>query len=197
MPRPDVRDERIPQILDAAVAVFSRDGIDGANMSAIAEGAGVSKATIYHYFSSKEEVIGALVKRILSLDRTAVDELRNGSGSVRERLIGYADRLSATIQENRELFLVTGEIQARAARVPSLKWLASSFYREYLAVVESVIEQAVEREEVERDIDVRGTAIGYVAVIEGTMIVGQHLEGDPRESMIASVSAYLNGIIPT
>ncbi len=197
MPRPDVRDERIPQILDAAVAVFSRDGIDGANMSKIAEGAGVSKATIYHYFSSKEEVIGALVKRILSLDRTAVDELRNGSGSVRERLIGYADRLSATIQENRELFLVTGEIQARAARVPALKWLASSFYREYLAVVESVIEQAVEREEVERDIDVRGTAIGYVAVIEGTMIVGQHVEGDPRESMIASVSAYLNGIIPT
>ncbi len=57
MSRPDVRDERVPQIIDAAAQVFARDGIDGANMSEIAEAAGVSKATIYHYFASKEDLI--------------------------------------------------------------------------------------------------------------------------------------------
>ena len=197
MPRPDVRDERIPQIIDAAVAVFSHDGIDGANMSEIAEVAGVSKATIYHYFSSKDEMIVALVKRIFSLDRTAVDQLRNGNGSVRERLLEYAAGLTASVRENRELFLVTGEIQARAARIPSLKSLASGFYDEYLAVLESLIEQGFGRKGADPEINVHAAALGYIAVVEGTLVVAQLMDVDLHETMINSVSTYLDGIIPT
>jgi AcrR family transcriptional regulator len=191
--RPDVRDERIPQIVDAAAAVFARDGIDGANMSEIAEAAGVSKATIYHYFASKEDVIAALVKRVFSLDRTAVDQLQNGDGPVRERLLTYAAKLAALFHENRDLFLVTGEIQARAARVPSLKSLAAGFYREYLAALEAAIEQGKRRKEVDPETNVQAKALGYISIIEGSMIVGHHLDLDLRESMIASVSTYIDG----
>lgn len=195
MSRPDVRDERIPQIIDAAAEVFSRNGIDGANMSEIAEAAGVSKATIYHYFTSKEDVIVALVKRVFSLDRTAVDRLRKGNGAIRDRLLAYAVELAGLVIKNRELFVVTGEIQARAARVPSLRPLAAEFYGEYLAVLESVIEQGVDQKEVHTDIDVRTTALGYMSVVEGSMIVGQHMDVDLRDSMHASVSTYIDGFV--
>jgi AcrR family transcriptional regulator len=194
--RPDVRDERIPQIIDAAAQVFSRHGIDGANMSEIADAAGVSKATIYHYFASKDEVIVALVKRVFTLDRTAVGQLRNGNGSIRDRLVAYAASLARLVNENRELFLVTGEIQARAARVPSLKSLAAGFYGEYLAVLESIIERGIAQEEVDPEVDVRAIALGYIAVIEGSMIVGHHMDVGLQESMIASVSAYIDGALP-
>jgi AcrR family transcriptional regulator len=194
--RPDVRDERIPQIIDAAAQVFSRHGIDGANMSEIADAAGVSKATIYHYFASKDDVIVALVKRVFTLDRTAVGQLRNGNGSIRDRLVAYAASLARLVNENRELFLVTGEIQARAARVPSLKSLAAGFYGEYLAVLESIIERGIAQEEVDPEVDVRAIALGYIAVIEGSMIVGHHMDVGLQESMIASVSAYIDGALP-
>lgn len=196
MSRPDVRDERIPQIIDAAAQVFSRHGIDGANMSEIADAAGVSKATIYHYFASKDDVIVALVKRVFTLDRTAVGQLRNGNGSIRDRLVAYAASLARLVNENRELFLVTGEIQARAARVPSLKSLAAGFYGEYLAVLESIIERGIAQEEVDPEVDVRAIALGYIAVIEGSMIVGHHMDVGLQESMIASVSAYIDGALP-
>lgn len=195
MSRPDVRDERIPQIIDAAAQVFSRHGIDGANMSDIAEAAGVSKATIYHYFASKEDLIVALVKRVLSLDRTAVDQLRNGKGTTRDRLLTYAANLAGVVSENRSLFFVTGEIQARAARVASLRSLAAEFYGEYLAVLQSVIEQGVEQKEVDPNLDVRALALGYISVVEGAMIVGHHLEVDLRESMTLSVSTYIDGFL--
>ena len=195
MSRPDVRDERIPQIIDAAATVFSKYGIDGANMSSIADAAGVSKATIYHYFSSKEDVVVALVKRVFSLDRSAVDQLQNGSGAVRERLLAYATRLAGIVNENRALFLVTGEIQARAARLPSLRTLAADFYGEYLRMLVAVIEQGVAQKEVKRDIDAKAIALGYMATIEGSLIIGDHMDMDLRESMVSSVTTYIDGFV--
>ncbi|GAB4345277.1 MAG: hypothetical protein Kow0099_25380 [Candidatus Abyssubacteria bacterium] len=46
-------ENRIPDIVRAAVEVFSRKGYRLAQMEEIAERAGVSKATLYYYFESK------------------------------------------------------------------------------------------------------------------------------------------------
>jgi AcrR family transcriptional regulator len=48
-------------ILDAAEAVFLRDGFVGANIDEVAQLSGVSKQTIYNHFGSKEELFVALV----------------------------------------------------------------------------------------------------------------------------------------
>ncbi len=49
------------QILDGARRVFFERGFEAASMDAITRAAGVSKATIYAYFPSKERLIAALV----------------------------------------------------------------------------------------------------------------------------------------
>lgn len=48
-------------ILEGARRVFFDKGFDGASMDEVAKTAGVSKATIYVYFGSKEELFEALV----------------------------------------------------------------------------------------------------------------------------------------
>lgn len=48
-------------IIDGARRVFFEKGFDGASMDEVAKAASVSKATIYVYFSSKEELFEALV----------------------------------------------------------------------------------------------------------------------------------------
>lgn len=50
-------------ILAAAQKVFLASGFGAASMDAIARVAGASKATLYAYFSSKEELFGAVVAR--------------------------------------------------------------------------------------------------------------------------------------
>ncbi|WP_050801661.1 TetR/AcrR family transcriptional regulator [Ornithinibacillus scapharcae] len=53
----DIRDERKQQIMSAAIKVFAENGIKLTKISMIAKEAGVSHGLVYHYFSSKEEVL--------------------------------------------------------------------------------------------------------------------------------------------
>jgi Transcriptional regulator len=66
-PRADNYEERQLEILDTAAAMFAERGFDGTPMSAIATGCGVSKALLYHYFESKEELLYQMLKKSLSL----------------------------------------------------------------------------------------------------------------------------------
>src|SRR5688572_20208073 len=52
------------RILDAAVAVFARDGFASAKVAAIAKRAGVADGTIYLYFPSKEALLLTLFEEL-------------------------------------------------------------------------------------------------------------------------------------
>ena len=57
------RERRRNDILDSAEVVIFKQGIDHATMDAIAEKAELSKATLYLYFESKEEIYFAIFLR--------------------------------------------------------------------------------------------------------------------------------------
>lgn len=52
------------RILEAAAAEFAERGFDGARVDAIAKTAGVNKALIYYYYSSKEALLEILFQEI-------------------------------------------------------------------------------------------------------------------------------------
>jgi AcrR family transcriptional regulator len=60
LPKTD-RDERREIILQIAHAAFLEDGYAATSMSGIAAKVGGSKATLYNYFSSKEELFSAVI----------------------------------------------------------------------------------------------------------------------------------------
>ncbi len=60
LPKTD-RDERRETILQIAHAAFLEDGYASTSMSGIAAKVGGSKATLYNYFSSKEELFAAVI----------------------------------------------------------------------------------------------------------------------------------------
>lgn len=69
-------DVRTEELLLAAEAVFAARGIDATTIAEITERAGVAKGNFYRYFSSKEEILGALKARfyaqlIAEVDRAA------------------------------------------------------------------------------------------------------------------------------
>ncbi|MBS7541806.1 TetR/AcrR family transcriptional regulator [Ancylobacter oerskovii] len=60
-PRTEQESSKRREIIDGARRVFFEKGYDGASMDEVAKAAGVSKATIYVYFGSKEDLFEALV----------------------------------------------------------------------------------------------------------------------------------------
>ena len=66
------RDNRREAILDVARDVFLAEGYAAASMSTIAAKLGGSKGTLYNYFSSKDELFGAIVSRHCIWQREAM-----------------------------------------------------------------------------------------------------------------------------
>ena len=60
-PRAENYEERRKEILDAAASMFAEKGFDGASISQIARRCGVSKALLYHYYQSKEELLFSML----------------------------------------------------------------------------------------------------------------------------------------
>ncbi|MDX2182359.1 MAG: TetR/AcrR family transcriptional regulator [Gemmatimonadaceae bacterium] len=58
--------QRMSQILDAAEQVIGEVGVDAASVQAIAERAGASMGSLYHFFPSKQAVIEALAERCIT-----------------------------------------------------------------------------------------------------------------------------------
>jgi AcrR family transcriptional regulator len=93
------RAEREERMLDAAEAIFGRQGFHSASMDEIARRSGITKALLYQYFGSKEGLCEACVERsrvrLFEALREAVDAVPPGEGKVVAFVRGYFDHIEA------------------------------------------------------------------------------------------------------
>lgn len=107
--------DRRRQILDAAVRVFARQGFHSTRVADIADEAGVAYGLVYHYFSSKEEVLGELFTVRWSLLLAAIDEADKSSASPRDKLAAVASFIVESYRHDPELMKVIIVEVTRAA----------------------------------------------------------------------------------
>ena len=58
-----IREEKISLIMDTALELFAGEGFHATTITHIAKHAGISKGLMYNYFSSKEELLTAIIKK--------------------------------------------------------------------------------------------------------------------------------------
>lgn len=73
--RPSQRDRKRAEIVAAAKEVFFKEGYAHASMDEITARSGVSKATVYAHYRSKDELLLAVVEDVLEGIRAAMTEL--------------------------------------------------------------------------------------------------------------------------
>jgi len=62
-PTPSRHDARRAALIDAAGALFVEKGVEATTVEEIAARAGLAKGTVYHYFATKADLLGALRER--------------------------------------------------------------------------------------------------------------------------------------
>ena len=73
-PRAATYDDQRSQILKAAADLFARRGYTAATLNEVAAASGVSKATLYHYFSDKHALLEDIVcSHVVRLQRIAAE----------------------------------------------------------------------------------------------------------------------------
>jgi TetR/AcrR family transcriptional regulator len=83
-------DQTRARILDAAVRQFSENGLAGARTEQIAEEAGVNKALLYYYFSSKQALYDAALEAVANNVVTSSMAAIDAGYSAGERLLHFA-----------------------------------------------------------------------------------------------------------
>ena len=113
------------QILNGAAVVFARDGYEGASMSRIAAEAGVSKGTLYNYFTCKAELFADYVQRDCSRRVALVfDDLDYEAPA--ELTLAEVGRRMITMLVSEHALVMHRMVVAEAEKFPEL---ARSFYQ--------------------------------------------------------------------
>jgi AcrR family transcriptional regulator len=106
------QEARRREVLAAATAVFSERGYRAASMSDIASKLGMGKASLYHYVSSKEEVLIELYEDVLRESVLSARRIAESQRSALDALTEVVtDRVAYTCR-NRELLQVFFEEEA-------------------------------------------------------------------------------------
>jgi AcrR family transcriptional regulator len=113
------KDDRRSQILEIALEMFLKQGFAAVSMSAIAARVGGSKATLYNYFPSKEELFAATVAARCERLQSIIYEAEAEGGSFRETLKRFGESVIALFMgdEGVAMFRL---VVAESARFPEL-----------------------------------------------------------------------------
>lgn len=140
-------------ILDAAQEVFSRSGLEGGSLRAIARRAGCDPALIYYHFANKEALFLALVDRRLpplgaDLERLAADP---GPGNLETRLWAVLETFRRHLGEDLGFrTLLRGQV---AQGTDSVRNAVEHHLRRIATPVSQILCQGMASGEVRKDLD--------------------------------------------
>lgn len=159
-PKPSIKREAI---IDAAQKAFLDVGYAATAMDGVALGAGVSKATIYAHFESKDQLFAAVMRR--RCDSSFVFTPPDESADARTALTCIAQRLMALLTSPDALALYR-VVVAEATRAPDL---ARAFYETGPVRAKAAIATTVERLKARGDLNKTVDALTFTDQLIGML----------------------------
>jgi AcrR family transcriptional regulator len=159
------KEARPAEIVEAALAVFAEKGFRAARIDEVAARAGISKGTLYLYFSSKEELFKAVVRQALLPNLARVEQmLAAHPGSAAERIRAVLGQIGRLLQGSR-IFVIPKLVIAEAGNFPELaRFYHQEVIRRGLGLLGAEIERGIARGEF-RPVDTRDGARLLVAPV--------------------------------
>jgi len=192
MPKIVDHDLQRVKFAEAAMSLIARDGLEGVTMRAVAAESGLSYGSLFHYFSSKDELLVHVVRHSISLQTKRINE--------------YTDQYSGL--KALEHLLCDDVIISESTRDDWIVWLTflykaalhASFAETYAELIAGwrtrivrLLEAAQQAGEIPSELDVSFEAMAIWAYSAG---IGQlsllHPDLLPVERQKQLISAYLD-----
>jgi AcrR family transcriptional regulator len=170
-------EEKRRLILDAAVRVFARKGFHTSRVGDIAEEAGVAHGLLYHYFSSKDEVLETIFRENWSVLLERIHAVEQSDESAREQLRHVAVILLRTWRHEPDVVRVLVREIARSAEVQErIGELVKP-----IGAIRRIVERGQENGEFRADLDPALAAVVFYGGIDELLtgwVLGQLPDGD-------------------
>lgn len=195
------KDARPQELLDAALELFVEHGYASTRLEDVARRAGVSKGTLYLYFSNKEELFKAVVRScIVPAIGEAEQEIAHFTGHsadlLRRILLAWWERIGASKASG-----IVKLVMAEANNFPDL----AQFYREeVIARVTAMISSLLARGTARGELRVPDAALTTQALIAPVLmlLMWKHSVGpcdqrdlDPHRFLDCFLDLVLHGML--
>jgi AcrR family transcriptional regulator len=151
-------------ILDAAVHVFARQGFHACRVSDIADEAGVAYGLVYHYFSSKDEILDTVFLERWNVMLHVIAEVDAQDAPVREKLGGVASFIVDSYVHDPDVMKVIIVEVTRAANSFGLTHLGK--IREAYKLIAEIVAKGQANGELRTDVSPDFAALAFYGAIE-------------------------------
>jgi AcrR family transcriptional regulator len=149
-------------LLDAAVRVFARKGYHAARVGDIAEEAGVAYGLLYHYFSSKEEVLRNVFRETWRALIATIESVERGEDTPREQLRKVAEILLRSWKRDPDLVRVLVlEVTRSQLLAGEMDEIVASF-----SVIQAIVERGQADGSIRGDLDARLASYVFYGAID-------------------------------
>jgi TetR/AcrR family transcriptional regulator, mexJK operon transcriptional repressor len=189
------RDERLIAI---AASMFMERGFEGTSIDAVAEAAGVGKATLYARYKDKGELFAAVLQRKIDRWLALNETAEEATGSVEDVLLALARR-TVTAALTPEAVAINRIVMAQSARFPSLaKLVHEQGWQRSNAAVAALLDRFAKAGQ----IDVTDSTVAadlFLSLVIGrqTRMAMLGIETDPEQvdqRVQAAVKLFLDGV---
>ena len=175
--RADRQADRRRQILDAAVKVFARSGFHTSRVGDIAEEAGVAYGLVYHYFTSKEELLETIFRDTWTQMLERVREVEASGVDATEQVRRVTALLLRTWRRDPDLVRVLVREVTRSQHVQrEIEEITQA-----MSTLERIIRRGQETGQLRPDLDPRLGAVVFYGALDEILtgwVLGQLPDGD-------------------
>jgi len=188
--RSTVAEEKRRIILDAAVRVFAHKGFHTSRVGDIAEEAGVAHGLLYHYFSSKDEVLETIFRENWGILVERIHAVEESGEPAREQLRHVAAILLRTWRHEPDVVRV---LVREIVRSPEVGQRIDDLEKP-IDAIQRIVERGQQTGEFRADLDSRLAGIVFYGGIDELLtgwVLGRLPDGDDTvaaaESMLVDV----------
>ncbi len=182
--------------LPAAAELFAERGLDATKIEDFAPATGVAKATLYYYFTGKEEILAFLLQDTLAhiADEVAIAVQQPDTSAAQRLTAVIRAQLTVMSEQPAVCRALVGEL-GRAGRIPEI---AEAIRSAYYAPVEALLADGAR----DGSLTPTGDPVTAAAVLVGAvtiiglprLVAGRPLE--PSAATAAVVAVVLDGLRP-
>jgi AcrR family transcriptional regulator len=182
-----------PAILQVAARLFARYGFKKTSMDEIAQGARVSKATIYQHFSSKEEVLAVAVRQESEALVQALIQAVNSAESHEDKLRAFVKVRLSLIAEKRDLHQMSDEVLHET--MPLVEEARQAYFKREVRLLQLVLEKGRDAGCFHLDRP-REVALVLLSALRGldAVLLSKQDTSELREGLDAAVELVIRGL---
>jgi len=165
-------EQTIARILEAATKLFATHGYHGTSIAAIASAANLTKGALYSHFSSKGDLLFALIREFETrfLDRL-IEAVNATPGSASDKLHRFVSFASAFAEENRELCFLLTIISAELHESGTeFEQPLQRVYSKYARFLGRLVEQGKNQGVFDGELDTHSLAYVIIAFHDGILL---------------------------